>query len=953
MVEPADGPSAERLEELVVAALDRLEEGGEAALDALLDDHPREAEEVRNRLETLREMGLIEGAPGGVPERLGEFRLVEQLGAGGMGVVYRAVQEPLGREVALKIIRPEQLYFRGARERFQREVETIARLQHPGIVAVHAVGEADGVPYFAMELVRGKGLDEILAGLAGRDPARLTGRDLDPAGAGVGYLFEGSWETACLRLVRQVCEALEFAHANGILHRDIKPSNVMITTEGATRALLLDFGLATGGDTSRLTKTGSQVGSLRYMASEQLRGDSARVGPTTDVYGLGVTLYELLSNGPAFSGHSDVELILAIERGELPHLRARSPAASWEAETICATATDPDPARRYASAADFGRDLANALERRPLEARRPGALLRARRWVQRRPAAATAAVLGALLVVGGPATYAWQQRRASRAMAEQLARTERVADLTLESMDRMLSRLGGEDLKLVPQVEPVRRAALEDAVELAERLVAERGDDPRARLGAAQAYSRLGRLLTELGRHSEAAPANARAAERFAALAADRPDDEELATLVVTHRLGHARNLSALGDAARALELLEELGGELDAAAAPADGTRARLRASVRTARGVLLKDLDRHADAREALSKSAAALGTMAEDDPEDPVLAQAANEAWNEYALLLSTRYSSDEEGVDPETLPAMERALELAERLTELEPDEVRHRLRVASSRGNLGGVYRRMARYDEAQECYAAARDALEDLVRDFPSTLLYKLELATVRNQLGFLVDVRSRSATSREEFVARYALAEPHFVATIELLEEVAAAVPEVFQYRHRLAVARYNLAALVDAIHADPTRFAALAQASLADALRARRLAPTNGDVTRTVYDARRMVAGALLALGKHVEALEHVEALPEIFPDAWSSWTNATTLYARAVAVVRGSPELDPLARQQLVEDYAERACELARVAIERGVPNPETIGQLQDLTPLRGTTAFDALVDEIAGG
>ncbi len=209
MADTGDG----RLNELMISALEALERGDAPAVEELVRANPAYAEHLRRRLALLADIGVLGGSSeAGPPKRLGEFEILGQLGAGGMGVVYRAREPRLGREVALKVVRPESMFFAGTRERFKREVETIARLQHPGIVPVYSVGEEQGIPYFTMELVAGKTVDEILKALAGRAASTLEGRDLAPDRERAGYLFEGSWEASCLLVIEQVAEALEHAH---------------------------------------------------------------------------------------------------------------------------------------------------------------------------------------------------------------------------------------------------------------------------------------------------------------------------------------------------------------------------------------------------------------------------------------------------------------------------------------------------------------------------------------------------------------------------------------------------------------------------------------------------------------------------------------------------------------------------------------------------------------------
>ena len=351
---PPATPEGDRIEEAVFQALESKDP--EAALAA--SDLPPELRTRAARiLQRLRSEELVEGdAPAGaarVPERLGEFRLQRRLGAGGMGVVYLARQETLGRTVALKLIRPEHLFFPGSRERFRREVEAVAQLQHPSIVTVYTAGEDHGLPYFCMEYLAGCSLAEGLADLREKPPRDLSGDDLQracvrrsgdvqlmnapPAPAGV---FTGTWVETGVAIAIRMADALQHAHAHGILHRDVKPSNILISPDG--RARLVDFGLAWTEAGHGATQTYTQLGSLPYAAPEHLDGAGV-ASPQQDVYALGVTLYEALTLRNPFLAPTADETRRRIREGRPPSLRALNPAVSIDLETVCLTALDLDP----------------------------------------------------------------------------------------------------------------------------------------------------------------------------------------------------------------------------------------------------------------------------------------------------------------------------------------------------------------------------------------------------------------------------------------------------------------------------------------------------------------------------------------------------------------------------------------------------------------------------------
>lgn len=366
---------------------------------------------VRARLAALEELGLdevVSPSEGVVPDAIGEYRILGVLGRGGMGAVFLAEQPSLGRQIALKVMRADGLFFADSRERFRREAGAIARLEHPGIVKVFEAGEEDGVPYFAMERIQGMTLAEVLSALADRRPEALTGADLaDVLDADAAPLFEPGWTDVCCAIGRQVAMALDHAHQRGVVHRDVKPSNIAVTRDG--RVQLFDFGLARSDGTERLTQTGGQLGTLQYMPPEQLLGER-ELDARSDVYALGVTLYELLALRAPFEGESRraiEERILGGTRASLRSLNRRVPP---ELERVVGKALDPDPARRYGSAAEFGDELRRVLERRPVRAKQAGPVLRLRRWAQRRPALAVASVAAICLFGIAPSVLLWREK---------------------------------------------------------------------------------------------------------------------------------------------------------------------------------------------------------------------------------------------------------------------------------------------------------------------------------------------------------------------------------------------------------------------------------------------------------------------------------------------------------------------------------------------------------------
>ena len=300
---------------------------------------------------------------------LGDYELLEEIGRGGQGVVFRARQKSLNRTVALKVISLGQWASKAHLKRFRREAEAAASLDHPGIVPIYEVGERDGSCYFSMKFVEGGQLDEV----ARREPMPIR---------------------QAVELIAKVARTVHYAHEHGILHRDIKPGNILLDAKGEPH--LTDFGLARLVESeSSVTQTLDVLGTPSYMAPEQAVGNNAAVSSATDVYGLGAVLYQLLTGHPPFAGGTTYETIKLLEDTEPRPPRLLNPKIDRDLSTICLKCLEKDPKRRYSSALALAEDLERWLKHEPILARHTGIFARGKKWVQRNP---TSALLAASLI---------------------------------------------------------------------------------------------------------------------------------------------------------------------------------------------------------------------------------------------------------------------------------------------------------------------------------------------------------------------------------------------------------------------------------------------------------------------------------------------------------------------------------------------------------------------------
>src|SRR2546423_435620 len=300
---------------------------------------------------------------------LGDYELLEEIGRGGQGVVFRARQKNLNRIVALKVISLGQWANKAHLKRFRLEAEAAARLEHPGIVPIHEVGEGDGSCYFSMKFIEGGQLDEVVK----QSPMSVR---------------------RAAELIAKVARTVSYAHEHGILHRDIKPGNILLDAKGEPH--LTDFGLARLVESeSSVTQTLDILGTPSYMAPEQAVGNNTAVSHATDVYGLGAVLYQLLTGQPPFAGGATYETIKLLLDTEPRQPRLLNPKIDRDLSTICLKCLEKDPKRRYPSALALAEDLERWLKHEPIQARHTGVFARGKKWVRRNP---TSALLAASLI---------------------------------------------------------------------------------------------------------------------------------------------------------------------------------------------------------------------------------------------------------------------------------------------------------------------------------------------------------------------------------------------------------------------------------------------------------------------------------------------------------------------------------------------------------------------------
>ena len=562
----------------------RCRQGAAPSIDEYVAKYPQWADDIRMLfppVAMMEELKRKRGAPtvvkdtsGTVPklERLGDFKIVREVGRGGMGIVYEAQQVPLARRVALKVLPQHSLLDDTRLERFRREAKAAAQLHHTNIVPVFGNGEDDGLHYYVMQYIDGKALNTVLIDLRNK-----IGSDRPPVplpDTGVAY-----WRWVA-NIGVQVADALHHAHRQGTLHRDIKPANIILDQQGA--AWVTDFGLAKLASHDDLTQTGDIIGTLQYMAPETLQN---KADARSDLYSLGLVLFELLTLRQPFGESSAAGMIREMDSRELKHPRSFNPLIPRDLENIVLKAGSHAPEQRYASAADLADDLRRFLDDRPVLARSVGPVERLARWCRRNRVVtgltlAVAASLVLALIAGWvgyvnttaalaretEALERESQRRADADAAQK--RAEANVQMCLQAFEQIFNKLEpnngplegsipfepspgdrgdrgdradrgvradgppegmrpGERLRRPPKESKENLGLLQSVLSFYDTFAAKNETNAGLRFEAAKAFSRVGDIQKQLGAFDKADAAYQRAASTVEALRKIDPKNAE------------------------------------------------------------------------------------------------------------------------------------------------------------------------------------------------------------------------------------------------------------------------------------------------------------------------------------------------------------------------------------------------------------------------------------------
>jgi eukaryotic-like serine/threonine-protein kinase len=892
---------------------------------------------------------------------LGDYRIIREIARGGMGVVYEAQQLSLARRVALKVLPFAAALDARQLQRFKNEAQAAAQLHHTNIVPVYGVGCERGVHYYAMQFIEGQSLAQVIADLrlhTANAPHKTNGSVAtgpytsapdsescqpqsavrNPTAAALTTEHD-SKSPAFFRTVAtlgvQAARGLEHAHQIGIIHRDIKPANLLVDARG--NLWITDFGLAYSHNLAGLTMSGDLIGTLRYMSPEQALANRGTIDHRTDIYSLGVTLYEMLTLEPAFGGRDRQELLrqIAFEEPQAP--RRRKEAIPAELETIVLKSLAKNPEERYATAQELADDLERFLRDEPIRANRPTLAQRTRKWMRRHKALVWSVAVAALMVLVVTAgmlslmTARLSDKNAELATANSLEREQRrIANANAararQAVDDFFTKVSDSPALKAHGLEKLRRDLLQQARAFYEQFAREQSSDPAIQAERARAYYRLGKISAEMGLNQDAIQSYREARTIVEQLGSEYPGAQgyqgQLADTL--QELAIRYHITAqISDARATYETLLTLYERL----APKEGDSERHQeklAGILTNLALLYGDTGKPEQAKTAYGRALTIFAQLAAEHPQERRFRFArAKTPANSGHLLRDI-------GELNAARTAYEEALAICRQLAREFPQIKEYRYGVGKILSGLGYAQLFLGLPEQARTAYQESLAIFRQLAREHPDLPDYREMQGRNLNDMGMvLFDLKQTKE------------AESRFADSLAVFEQLAREQPDVPDYPDIVAGLHDNLGALYRSI-----RRHAQSLASYAKALPIReKLAREHPEVPayREQLDAVRLgIAATNAARGEYQSATAAAAALLGQGRESGIQLYVAASVYALASGAVRDNAAL----RQA----HAGRAIELLHKAVARRQPGMARLKTDPDFDPLRARLDFQQLLAKV---